>query len=265
MLLNEDLERNYTLVSSYIENGVGQQSDLDEIKVEILSSKQREVEMKTSRKSFIRMLSAFIGEEIGDDATFIKPSAEYNINESFKRPELAYYNLQIDLIEQQRKMLAAKAMPYISLFAKGAYGNPGLNMFESGFKLYFVGGIQLSWNFGILYSFGDEINTFRTQRQQAEMQRDIFLFNTQQKLIQKDSEIEKLQNLLENDAEIIHLREEIQKIADVKVANGAMSINDLLRCINHTSVARQNKSYHEIQLLLAIWQLKTEKGIVVVN
>ena len=263
VLLNEELERNYTLVSSYIENGVGQQSDLDEIKVEILSSQQRDMEMKTSRKSFVRMLSAFIGEEIGEEVTFVMPSAEFDINESINRPELAYFDLQIDLIGQQTKMLWAKVMPRLSLFAKGAYGNPGLNMFKSGFTPYFVGGAQLSWNFGVLYTFGDEKNMFRTQRLQAEMQRDIFQFNMQQKLIQKNSEIEKLQNLLENDVEIIRLREDIQKTADVKVENGTMSINDLLRCINLTSAARQNKSFHEIQLLLAIWQLKTEKGIVI--
>ena len=265
ILLNEELDRNYTLVSSYIENGVGQQSDLDEIKVEILSSGQRDMEMRTSRKTFIRMLSAFIGEDIADDASFIRPSAEYDTNEPLNRPELVYYDLQIDLIEQQKKMLWAKAMPNLSLFAKGAYGNPGLNMFKSGFTPYFVGGVQLSWNFGTFYTFGDEKNIFKTQGLQAEMQREIFQFNMQQKLIQKNSEIEKLQNLLENDMEIIRLREDIQKTADVKVANGTMSIDDLLRCINLTSVARQNKSYHEIQLLLAIWQLKTEKGLIVVS
>jgi outer membrane protein TolC len=265
VLLSEELDRNYTLVSSYIENGVGQQSDLDEIKVEILSAEQRNMEMKTSRKTYLQMLSLFVGEQIGDDAVFIKPSAEYDANEPLNRPELVYYDLQIDLIEQQRKMLWAKAMPHLSLFAKGAYGNPGLNMFKSGFTPYFVGGVQLSWNFGTFYTFGDEKKIFKTQGLQAEMRREIFQFNTQQKLIQKNSEVEKFQNLLENDMEIIRLREDIQKAADVKVANGAMSINDLLQCINSTSVARQNKSYHEIQLLLAIWQLKTEKGIIVVS
>ncbi|MDR0368021.1 MAG: TolC family protein [Bacteroidales bacterium] len=265
VLLNEELARNYALVQSYMENGVGQQSDLDAIQVEMLSSKQRDTEMKASRKACIAMLAAFIGEPVSEEAVFEKPNAEFDLNEPLRRPEFAYFDMQIDLIGRQTKMLWAKAMPRLSLFAKGVYGNPGLNMFESGFTPYFVGGVQLLWNFGVLYSFGDEKNTIRTQKKQAEMRRDIFLFNMNQKLIQKNSEVEKMQQLLENDMEIIRLREDIQKAADAKVENGTMSINDLLHCINATSAARQSKSYHEIQLLLAVWQLKTERGLHINN
>ncbi|MDR2084986.1 MAG: TolC family protein [Bacteroidales bacterium] len=253
-LLKQELERNYNLVSTYIKNGVAQQSDLDEIKVEMLSAEQRDTEMKTSKKTFKKMLSAFIAEEITDNIVLEKPKAELSISETINRPELKLYDSQIQLYETRSKQLWSNGMPRIALFAQGAYGNPGLNMFESGFTPYFIGGVQLSWNFGGLYTNNDEKKTFNLQKQQTEVQREVFLFNLKQKLVQQDSEIEKLQNLLENDDEIIRLREDIQKTAEVKVENGTMNVNDLLQYINTTSIARQNKAYHEIQLLMAIWQ-----------
>jgi len=259
-LLQEELKRNYTLISSYMEGGLAQQSDQDEIKVEILSAEQRELEMETSRKAFVNMLSAFIGEEIGATA-FVKPSAELNANNTINRPELKMFDSQIKLFETQTNTLWSKGMPQIALFARGAYANPGLNMFKSGFTPYFIGGVQLAWNFGKLYSNKDEKHLFEMQKQKVEVQREVFLFNTQQEITQKNSKIEKLQNLLKNDEEIIRLRESIQKVSEIKVENGTMSVSDLMRDIHASNMARQTKSLHEIQLLHHIWevrQLKTE-------
>lgn len=259
-LLLEELERNYKTVLSHVDAGIAHQSDLDEVTVEILSAEQRDMEMKTSRKTFIRMLNIFIGEEIGD-RTLIKPSAKYDETENIHRPELKLFDAQIRLFDTQSITLWNRGMPRIALFAQGAYGNPGLNMFESGFKPYFIGGIQLAWNFSGFYTNKNEKQLLGVQKQQVEIQRETFLFNTRQEIEQKNGEIEKLRNLLIKDDEIIKLRENIQETAEFKVENGTMSVNELLRSINSANIARQNRSYHEIELLLAVWQLRTETGI----
>lgn len=259
-LLQEELKRNYDLISSYEINGLAQQSDLDEIAVEILSAKQRSVEMSSSRNAFLKMLSAFIGETLNEETVFEKPSSELDPEKPIERPELRLFDSQISLYETQNKQLWSKGMPRLALFAKGAYGNPGLNMFESGFAPYFIGGAQLSWNFGGLYSHQDEKRLLQNSKQQVDVQREVFLFNTQQQIDQKNSEIEKLKSLLENDDEIIRLRESVQKSSEIKVENGTMSVSNLMDNIHAANMARQLKAYHEIQLLLAIWQLKTEKG-----
>lgn len=260
-LLLEELGRNYALISSYEENGLAQQSDLDEIMVEILSARQREIEMKTSKKSLIKVLGTFIGESIGEEVYFIKPDAAWNSENDVSRPELKLFTSQISLFEVEENQLWSKGMPRIALFAQGAYGNPGLNMFKSGFTPYFMGGIQFSWNFGGLYTYSDEKRLLETRKRQVEIQKEIFLFNTRQKIDEKNSEIEKLKALLESDDEIIRLRESVLKSSEAKVENGTMSVSDLMKNIYAATMARQTRSYREIQLLLAIWQLKTEQGI----
>lgn len=262
-LLQKELERNYKLISSYKENGIAQQSDQDEIRVEILSAQQRHIEMAMSKKTFLKMLSAFIGEAIGEEIQMVRPSAEIEPERPIARPELKLFDSQVLLFNTQRGQLWSKGMPRLALFAKGAYADPGLNMFESGFTPYFIGGVQLSWNFGGLYTHRDEKRILDNQKQQVEVQREVFLFNTQQKIDQKESEIEKLKSLLENDDEIIQLRESVQKSSEVKVENGTMSVSDLMRDIHSANMAKQNKIYHEIQLLMAIWELKVVKGTTI--
>ena len=48
--------------------------------------------------------------------------------------------------------ITATIMPRLSLFAQGAYGDPGLNMLEGGFKPYYIAGLRLSWNIGGFYT-----------------------------------------------------------------------------------------------------------------
>ncbi|MDL2308473.1 TolC family protein [Bacteroidales bacterium OttesenSCG-928-B11] len=256
VLLQEELERNQILVASYMENGIAQQSDLDEIKVEILSVQQRNIEITTTKKSLLKVLGAFIGEKIPEEATFVKPPAALDTEKEINRPELKLFDSQVSLFRIQGEQLWSKGMPRVALFAKGAYGNPGLNMFESGFTPYFIGGVQLAWNFGGFYTNRDEKRLLENQKSQVEVQREVFLFNLNQEISQKDDEIEKLRDLLQNDDEIIRLRESVQRSSEVKVESGTMSVSDLMRDIHATAMARQTKAWHEIQLLNAVWQRK---------
>jgi hypothetical protein len=106
MLLNEQLEQNrilqdelatnYKRVEAYKQNGVANQTDLDALRVEQLFALQRESELKTTRKSFLEMLSAITGELIDEKTVFEKPiitSPDFTTEN--KRPELQFFDAQI--------------------------------------------------------------------------------------------------------------------------------------------------------------------------
>lgn len=80
--------------------------------------------------------------------------------------------------------------------------------------------------------------------------------NTTPKLGIIESEIKKLTELMKNDEEIITLRNNIKKSAQAKVANGTLTVTEMLREVTAENIARQNKILHEIQLLSAIYELK---------
>jgi hypothetical protein len=87
-------------------------------------------------------------------------------------------------------------------------------------------------------------------------QRETFLFNTNIETSQEQNEINKNRDLLKYDDEIITLRNNVKKAAEVKVANGILTVTDLMQEITAEDMARQDKIQHEIELLLSIYNLK---------
>ena len=73
-LLQEDLGRTHQQVSNYMANGIANQSDLDAVSVEILNTKQKRIELESSRQAYLSMLSIFIGKEIASGTTLEKPA-----------------------------------------------------------------------------------------------------------------------------------------------------------------------------------------------
>ena len=135
-------------------------------------------------------------------------------------------------------------------------GNPGLNMLKNEFSAYYVAGVRLSWNFGNLYTRKNESRQLILNQQDVNVQKETFLFNTHLEITQNNSEIKKLTELMKNDEEIITLRNNIKKSAQAKVANGTLTVTEMLREVTAENIAMQDKILHEIQLLSAIYELK---------
>jgi len=259
-LFVEELERNYITIESYIENGIALRSDLDNVKVSILDAKQRATEMKSYQKAGMAALSAFIGETIVNPTDLVRPQLTDTQSGITNRPELRLFSAQNKQFEIQSQMLYTKGMPRISLFATGAVGNPGLNMFKSGFTPYFIGGLNLSWNIGGLYTMQDDKRIFANLQKNIEIQKEVFLFNTNQKLTQQNADIEKFKELLKQDDEIIELRTRIKNTSAAKVENGTLTVSDYLRDVTNENIARQIKTLHELHLLQTVEQLRIENG-----
>lgn len=258
-LLQDDLGRTHKQVSHYIINGIATQSDLDAVSVEQLNTKQRRIELETSRQAYVNMLSAFIGKEIPSGAILQKPVLEEAsdvANGTNNRPELRLFEAQGEQLRVQEAMLNARLMPRFGLFVQGAYGNPGLNMLKDEFNAYYMAGVRMSWNFGSLYTLKNDRRRIDNSRRQIETSKDVFLFNTRLQATQQDASVLSMRRQMVDDDEIIRLRENIRRAAEAKVENGTLTVTDMLREITNENLARQTKVLHEVQLLMNIWQLK---------
>lgn len=257
-LLRNELQTNYQRVTAYKQNGVANQTDLDALKVEQINANQRETELSSSRKSYFNMLSALTGLVIDEKTELIKPEINLSAIDvaNVHRPEIELFDAQNKLYESQKSFLNAGNLPKIGMFLQGGYGKPGLNMLNPEFSPYWMGGVRLSWNISGFYSQKNNIGKLDISKKTVDIQKETFLFNTDLKTKQQQTEIEKLQQIISNDDEIIRLRENIKKAANVKVENGTSTVTDLIREINAENQARQTKSLHEIQLIMAIYQLK---------
>ena len=255
-VLQAELRRNCEQVSSYIKNGIAQQSDLDAIRVDLLKAKQTEAQFEHTKRAYREMLSRLIGEEIGEETRLVKPEAVRPLTKENNRPELELYQARIRNLRAQDSRITAGMMPKLGLFVTGGYGKPGLDMFEDNFKAYYLAGVRLSWNLGSLYTRKNDRRKIQTGIRSIETQRETFLFNTSLDVAQRNATIDKYIDQLKYDDEIIALRGSVKRASEAKMANGTLSGTDLTRDIHAEQSAIQDKILHEIELLMAIYNLR---------
>ena len=255
-LYDEELERNYRKISSFIENGVANQADLDAVQVEQLSNRQQRVSLEATNRAYRQMLGAFIGEN-ADSAELICPEvgsepAPTDVN----RPELRLLDARNTLLDAQLKQLNARNRPTLGLFVQGAYGKPGLNMLQDKFKAFAIGGVRFSWNFGNYYTHKSDAAKIDVARNALRTQRETFLFNTNQQVESSQSELEKYRRTLSDDDRIVALRDNIKRASEAKVAEGTMSVTDYMQEVTKAETARQNRALHRMQLIMTTYNLK---------
>lgn len=255
-VLQAELERHCAQVSSYIENGVANQSDLDALRVDLLQAKQQEAQYAHTKRAYVSMLSKLIGEEIGEKTEFVRPEVVRPLIGRNNRPELALYEAQIQNLKAQDARIRAGLMPRLGLFVTGGYGKPGLDMLEDDFKAYYLAGVKLSWNIGNFWTKKNDQAKIQTSIRSIEAARETFIFNTDLDIAQRNSAIDTYFEQLKYDDEIIALHASVRRASEAKMANGTLSGTDLTRDIHAEQSAIQNKILHEMELLLAIYNLK---------
>ena len=204
------------------------------------------------------MLSLLTGEELSPETILEKPVPETMVNavSEIRRPELSLFDAQATGLNVQEKALNVRHLPQFGLFVQGAYGNPGLNMLKNEFSPYYIAGVRLSWNFGSFYTLKNDRRVIENKRQQLGSNRDVFLFNTRLQVTQQDQAVRSVEKQMRDDDEIIRLRTNIRRSAEAKVANGTLTVTEMLRELTNESLARQAKAIHEIQRLQGIYQMK---------
>jgi outer membrane protein TolC len=254
-LLMDDLDRNYKQIDSYYRNGVANESDLDAVRAEQLDTKQHRIALTDNRSIYIGMLSLFLGEQIASDANFQKPIDKEPATE-INRPELQWFNSQEAQLKRQREVLDAALKPHLGLFAQGSYGRPGLNTLNNNFRPYYLVGIKFEWNLDGYYTRKNDRLLLDNSKTEIDNARDVFLFNARMQVAQQTGNVSSMRRQMQEDDEIIVLRDRICKAGESKVAHGTLSVTELLRMINAKDQARQTKALHEIELLSDIYQIK---------
>ena len=251
--LNNDLSRllmeNENTVDALYRRGIAAESEVFTIRAEQLDVKQKETTLLSQKRALQLMLSLFCGIEVSAP---VKPD-EVKSEGMGDRPELKLVDSQICLLNAQQRALNTGLTPRLSLFATGFYGYPGYNMFEDmlSHKWSWNGmvGARLTWSIGALYTRKNDKAKFQLQRERAENNREVFLFNNRMEQIQQLAQTERIKQLLKDDEELIRLRSAIRQASESKMANGVISVSDLLKDINRENAARVQQSMHEIELL----------------
>lgn len=256
MLYQEDLKRNFDQISAYMQSGIANRADMDAVEVEQIKARQKRTELEYGKKAYLEMLSVFVNEQIDENIQLRKPTNNDLYLTNNQRPELEMYDAQLHNLDVQRNEVNATLMPKLSAFVTGGYGRPGLNMLKNKFSAYYIGGVSLSWNLSSLYTRKNKLNNIEISKSMIESQRETFLFDNRLDISQSKIDIEKIRQILKSDDNIIRLRGSVKNSAEAKVANGTLSVLELMKEVNAEQQAIQDKIVHEIELIQAIYNLK---------
>ena len=254
-LLTSNLDR----LRSMLTNGTAMQCDVDAVEAELLTVKQNTVRLQGSADGYRRVLEYFIGEPLSG-AVLECPSSEVPGCLQSARPELAQFDAQLATIDSQRRSVGVTTMPRIGLFAQAYYGYPGFDYFSSmmsrDWSFNVMAGVKVSWTIDSFYNKKNRLNKLSVASAEVENAREVFRFNTDMAAIQQQADIDRQQEVIAEDARIVELRASVRRAAESRLVNGVIDTTDLLGKITDEATAEVNASFHKIELVKTIYQLK---------
>lgn len=252
-----DIKEGIKKAEAQLKNGIIFRSNLDVLKAELVKIEQKEIELQAIKQNFVQMLSYFIKKNI-DENTQLETPEKILLTKNNNRSELKLFDAQKQLLETQRKIINTKNTPKLGAFFQGGYGKPGFNMLKNEFDIFYIGGIRLNIPISGFYTQKNDLALLENQSQDIEIQRENFLFNQNFIEIQQRNDLEKIQNLIDKDNELIELRKNIKTASLAQLENGVINTNDYLREVTAEEQAILTKITHEIQYLLTQYNLKAQ-------
>ncbi len=255
------LENNAKRIKELNESGLAFKTDLQEIQVEQLKLKQQKTEFTYTRNGYLQMLALFTGLDVDHTTQFERPTqSDLPPDLPMIRPELSMFQSQRNLAEAQAKMQRVSLMPKIGVLGAGVFLYPEIGLGESSMSSLGVIGLSTSWSISGLYKNSNEKNLSQLTLNKINVQEQTFRVNNDLQTTQTRASIEKQKAVLAEDDEIVKLRTSIREGYQLKYDNGMCSMLDLLDATEKESQAASQKSLHEMQLLMSIYEYKTQTG-----
>src|SRR5690625_1407455 len=218
----EELEVNLKEVTTGVKYGAILPSAAQTLQAEILKLEQQLSETNHNRKKALESLGALIAQKLDPDIQLAQPPVDILLEQNGERPEIALFDLQEEQLETSKDVLSKNLYPRISGFGQAGYGNPGLNMLDNSFQDFYMVGIKLSWN---IFDWGktkQEKKKVEVSKQIIATEKETFELNNNIRRKEAQSDIEKLEELLEKDEGIIDLREQVLQSATSQLQNGTI-------------------------------------------
>lgn len=245
-----ELQSQLNKTQAALANGTSFRSSADQLKAELINVDMNSIEFRSNKAAYLEMLSILIDKKV-DTETKLQMPGEKVISSEINRPELKFYDLQKQLYDVEERKLQSAYTPKVSAFFQGAYGRPTLNIIKNEFGPWFVTGLRLNWNLGSLYSLKNNKQNLHINRQNVDVDKEIFLYNTNLTLSQQRGDIQKFRDLIEQDKAVIQLRESVKKSSLAQLENGVITVHEYISQLNSENTSRQTMILHTIQLLQA--------------
>lgn len=248
-------------VISGIEHGVILPSSEKVLQAELLRINQQFQELGSNKKALIETLSSLINQPLAASTLFQDPIINTQMQKDLSRPEMELFQLKIKEIENSEALISKQNSPKLLGFANAGYGNPGLNMLDNSFQVFYTVGVKLHWN---VFDW----NSNKMQRESLAINKEIvdtdietFRLNTSIELNKQQNEIMKMEEIIASDEAIISLRKDVLQTADSQLKNGVITTSAYIVELTNLHEDENTLVRHKIQLQLAKANYNVIKGL----
>ena len=255
----KELEKNIKIVSSAYENGTLLKSDLDNVTAEKLKLKKELISVESSRLNLIKSLNLITGLSLDTSYQFTKP--DVNQNDNVMRPELALLDAQMKYTGSTISKFKTNRMPKLMAFGKAGYGRPGYDFMNTDLHGYYMVGAKFTWE---IFDW----NLFKKQKQQVTLQQQLIqencaTFKRQQSIETQQylSEIDRYQQQIEIDHEIVKLKHDVYKASESQMKNGTITSVEFLKLFNEWKRASLTAEIDKLMLVTAKLNYHYTKGV----
>jgi outer membrane protein TolC len=242
-----------------VANGVALAKVEKSLKAELIQIEQELISTRSSRAQFLKQLGQLTYHQLYSDAVLERPT--FLEIELSPRPELRLFELQGQKLSLTQEVNSNGMKPTLNAFGQLGYGNPGLNVLENAFTEYYLVGVKLKWTIFDWNKVKKTNESLSLAREMVEVEKSIFEVNNEIQLTESTAEMDKINQLISSDLSLISLREEIVKISDSELENGAITASDYLDDLTDLYEAKSNKAVHEMKLTLAEANYYLLKGV----
>jgi outer membrane protein TolC len=221
------------------------------LEAEILKIKQQLIEIKSDKTKLFQNLATLTYSPIENTTKLERPNFIIDLKKESNRPELKLFDLQSQQIETSSILLSKNQLPKINAFGQAGYGNPGLNMLNNSFETFYMVGLKANWNVFDWNKTKAEKQALSVSIEILNSEKETFTINNKLQLQEFENEIQKNQEILNSDNEIIVLRNEVLQSSDSQLKNGVITSSEYLVEFTNLYEAKTNQKLHEVQLELA--------------
>jgi outer membrane protein TolC len=245
VLFLSDVDARLVQLAAAVASGSALKVQADVMRVEKLKLEQRLADTRRHLARAYELISILSGVPIDGSQPLATPLALRGAG----RPEATYFQARRGLLDARKALSNAARRPVVTAFGQAAYANPGLDIFADGFGPYAVLGVTARWSIWDRGLSRRETTSLTLQQQSLAAQEDALRRTWSLQAATHRAEIDRLDDAIRRDAEILELRSGIVSTYAAQLENGSITATDYLV---ERNAAHQADVQHRIHRLLQL-------------
>lgn len=263
-LLIEHIGEQITVLEKKVKAGLMLPGTVYALQAERIKAKQQFAENEQELKAAHEILGILINSELPPQVVLAPPQiqpAKKETATATQNPELKALMARQQLLKTQENLAKSGVLPTVAAFAKAAYGRPGLNAFDNDLQPYWMIGLRARWDLKSAVNSGKKTEILRLQQRKTEADQREWLRQMEVRLEGITYRIKALEENLLMDEELLDLHRKIVQEKEHQLNEGAATATEYILELNAENRTKLNLEIRQLQLLQAIIEYHTIKGI----